>query len=258
MNSQQISLLTFALIFGAALTGFAIQRFLPPHHLSDHSKGAVHLGAGLIATLAALILGLLVSSTKGAYDQAANLVNEMCASYGHADRLLANYGPEAGPAREQLRHSLATALGLVWPEECGKGLTPTLNDRSSTRMELETVYNDVSLLKPSGFTQQQLQSDTLHELNDIIQKRWLLQEVVYGSGISWILLEIPVLFVAFITLVYALYAPRNPTVIAALLSSSLCIAVAVFLISELASPMQGVLKISSKPVHVALSQMGNK
>lgn len=258
MNSTGIALVTFLLLFGSALAGFLLQRILPPHHLSEQSKGAVHLGAGMIATLAALTLGLLVSSTKGSYDQAGNLVNEMCASYEHADRLLANYGPDAIPLRESLRNSLQNALALVWPEEVGKGTTPALNDRSSSRMQLESVYNGVSQLKPSGFNQQQLQADTLHELNDIIQKRWLLQEIVYGGGISWILLVIPVLFVTFITFVYALYAPRNPTVAAALLSSSLCIAVAIFLISELASPMQGVLKISSKPVHVALSQMGNK
>lgn len=116
----------------------------------------------------------------------------------------------------------------------------------------------VAQLKPSGTRQQQLQTDTLHELNDIIQRRWLLQEIVYGGGISWILLVIPVVFIAFITFIYALYAPRNPTVVASLVSSSLCIAIAVFLISELASPLQGVLKISSKPVHVALGQMGGE
>jgi heme A synthase len=69
MSSCQIAFFTFLLIFGAASIGFLLQRILPPQHLSEQSKGAVHLGAGLIATLAALILGLLVSSTKGSYDK---------------------------------------------------------------------------------------------------------------------------------------------------------------------------------------------
>jgi Ca2+/H+ antiporter len=92
----------------------------------------------------------------------------------------------------------------------------------------------------------------------MVQKRWLLQEVGFGSGISWFLLVIPVLFIAFITLVYALYAPMNPTVAAVLFCTALCIATAVFLISELSSPLKGTLKVSSKPVHVVRDQMGKE
>lgn len=262
MNSLEIAAITFLFLFGAAAVGFFGQRLLPAHHLSDQSRAAVHLGAGLIATLAALILGLLVSSTKGSYDQASNLVNEMSASYEHADRLLANYGTDsagvdAATIRATLRQSLEYALALVWPEETG-GAPTALGDRSHSRMLLENVYNRVAMLKASNPGQQHLQDDTLKALDDIIQKRWLLQEVVLGGGISWILLVIPVLFIAFITLVYALYAPRNPTVAAVLFFSSLCIATAVFLISDLASPLSGTLKIASKPLHVALDQMGAK
>jgi hypothetical protein len=258
MNSYQIAFFTFLLIFGAASLGFLFQKLLPPQHLSEQSKGAVHLGAGLIATLAALILGLLVSSTKGSYDQAGSLINETCASFAHADRLLGNYGPDAEPIRGMLRASLERALLLVWPEESGAGSRATLNDRSSAKMQLENVYNSVSLLKPANPNQEQLQTDTLRILDDMIQKRWLLQEVVYGGGISWILLVVPVLFIAFMNLVYALYSPRNSTVVVVLLSTSLCIAIAVFLISELSSPLHGILKLSSRPVHVVLDQMGSK
>jgi hypothetical protein len=258
MNSIESATLTFVLIFGAASAGFIFQKRLPSHHLSDQSKAAAHLGAGLIATLAALILGLLVSSTKGSYDQTGSLVNEIAASFEHADRLLANYGAEAVPLRGLLRQSLETAHSLVWPEESGLGKNATLNDPSSSKMVLESVYNGICLLKPSNPNQQQLQTDSIHLIDDIIQKRWLLQEIVYGGGISSILLVIPVLFVAFITFVYALYAPRNTTVVAAMLSSSICIAISIFLISELASPLKGVLKISSKPVHVALQHMGKQ
>lgn len=258
MNPIIVALLSFLLLFGTAVAGFLLQRMLPSHHLSEQSRGAVHLGAAMIATLAALILGLLVSSTKGSYDQVSGLVNEMCASYAHTDRLLANYGPEAVPSRAKLLQSLEHAHSLVWPEENPPRSGQHLVDRSSAKMVLEESYDAAAQLKPSGTRQQQLQTDVLHEINDIIQKRWLLQEIVYGGGISWVLLVIPVLFIAFITFVYALYAPRNPTVVASLLSTSLCIAIAVFLISELASPLQGVLKISSKPVRVALDQMGAK
>jgi hypothetical protein len=256
MNPQQIALLTFALIFGAALAGFVIQRLLPPHHLSEDSKGAVHLGAGLIGTLAALILGLLVSSSKGTYDQAGGLLNEMSASYEHADRLLANYGGEAEPIRALLRQSAEKMLRIIWPEETEQGKVAGLPERATTKMDLEDVYNRTSLLKPGNPNQEHLQTDAMRLMDDIIQKRWMLQEVVLGGGISFVLLVIPVLFIAFITLIYAVYAPRNTTVTFVLFCCAACIAIAVFLISELSSPLQGTLKVSSRPLHIALDQMG--
>ena len=252
MQAYQIAALSFLGIFGGALAGFLIQGFLPHHHLSGESKGAVHLGAGLIATLAALILGLLVSSTKATYDETESLVNEMSASYAHVDRLLANYGAEAAPIRPVLRGSLEKMLNIIWPEESKSGEKSPLQ----TRMELEHVDRRISLLNATDQYQQELKSNALHLVDDIIQKRWLLQEIVMGGGISFILLVFPVLFIAFITLIYALYAPRNLTVAAALLCCSLCIAIAVFLISELSSPLQGTLKISSKPLQIAIDQMG--
>jgi hypothetical protein len=258
MNSQQIALLTFALIFGAALTGFVIQRLLPPQHLSDQSKGAVHLGAALIGTLAALILGLLVSSSKGTYDQAGGLLKEMCATYEHADRLLANYGVEAAPIREQLRHSAEKMIWIIWPEETVQGEVDGLPDRVATKMDLEGVYNRTSLLKPGNANQVHLQNDAMRLMGDIIQKRWMLEEVVLGGGISFVLLVIPVLFIAFIILTYAVYAPRNTTVTFVLFCYAACIAIAVFLISELSSPLQGSLKVSSRQVHIALDEMGKE
>jgi hypothetical protein len=258
MNSQQIALLTFALIFGSALTGFVIQRLLPAHHLSEHSKGVVHLGAGLIGTLAALILGLLVSSSKGTYDQAGGLLNEMCASYEHADRLLANYGGEAAPIRQQLRDSAEKMLWIIWPEETLQGEAAALFERAATKMDLEGVYNRTSFLKPGNANQEHIQNDAMRLMDDIIQKRWMLQEVVLGGGISFLLLVIPVLFITFITLIYAVYAPRNTTVTFVLFCCAACIAIAVFLISELSSPLRGTLKVSSRPVHIVLSQMGKE
>src|SRR5262245_40356541 len=53
-------------IFGGALVGFGVRTFLPDHHLGSESKDLVKLGTGLIGTMAALVLGLMVASTKSA------------------------------------------------------------------------------------------------------------------------------------------------------------------------------------------------
>ena len=68
MSELAISLVAFACIFGGTMLGMIVRTFLPEHHLSDESTDAVKLGAGTIATMAALVLGLLIASAKGSFD----------------------------------------------------------------------------------------------------------------------------------------------------------------------------------------------
>ena len=63
-SPQPIFLISVGCIFGGALLGLLLSRLLPKHHLRDNSKETVKMVAGTIATLAALVLGLLVGSAK--------------------------------------------------------------------------------------------------------------------------------------------------------------------------------------------------
>jgi uncharacterized membrane protein (DUF485 family) len=55
-------------MFGGVLLGACLRPLLPGHHVSADSRDVVKLGVGVIATQAALVLGLLVSSAKGTFD----------------------------------------------------------------------------------------------------------------------------------------------------------------------------------------------
>ena len=96
MNAPFIALISFGLIFGSAMIGMLIRRFLPEHHLRDDSKDTVKLGAGLIATLAALVLGLLVGSAKSSFDSVNAGLTQNAARVIVLDRVLAGYGPTRG------------------------------------------------------------------------------------------------------------------------------------------------------------------
>ena len=102
--------------------GFFLQRFLPAHYLSKESLDSVKLGAGLIATMAALILGLLVSSSKGTYDRVNVLINEAAANAINLNQTLKNYGPEADPLRQILVDRISRIGNDIWPE-ISKGAT---------------------------------------------------------------------------------------------------------------------------------------
>ena len=101
-----VSVILFVVLVGAALFGRRVHRYLPEAHLSADSRDSVKLAMGLVATMTALVLGLLVSSAKGTYDTARSEVIQMAAKVAFLDRVLALYGPEAAEAR--------TEFHLLW------------------------------------------------------------------------------------------------------------------------------------------------
>ncbi len=250
-SSYVVAILAFGLIFGGALLGFFVRRFVPDHHFSTESKDAAKLCAGLVATLAALILGLLISSTKGTFDQVNTLMNQVATNYIHLDRLLSDYGPETAPIRKELRSALEVKIQEIWPEESGsRELTPL-----ETRSRFEQMSQEISQLKPSNATQSRLQSASLQLDDDLLHERWMI-DVVGEGGVSPLLLLIPVIWITFLTFLYAFFAPPNLTVIVILFCCAVSIAGAIFLIDEMAGPMNGMIKISSAPLHLALKQLG--
>src|SRR5438034_11521989 len=106
MNTTLTALIVFGCLAGAVLIGRTLRRLLPEAHLSTESKDAVKLAMGLVATMSALVLGLLVSSAKGAYDTERSEVIQMAAKISFLGRVLGAYGPEAAGVSTQLRDTV--------------------------------------------------------------------------------------------------------------------------------------------------------
>src|SRR5215471_13607259 len=102
MSSLVIGGIVFACVFAGAVLGLVVRSMLPDHHRSAESKDAIKLVMGLLATMAALVLGLLIGSAKGSYDTQSNEVTQLAANVV-LDRALAHYGPEAKDSRDLLR-----------------------------------------------------------------------------------------------------------------------------------------------------------
>jgi hypothetical protein len=116
MSSIAISLIVFVCVFGGALFGMFLRAALPKHHVSAESSDVVKMGMGLVATLSALVLGLLVASAKGSYDAQSTELTQMSAKLVLLDRVLAHYGAETKEARELLRAAVARVLDQMWSE----------------------------------------------------------------------------------------------------------------------------------------------
>ena len=114
MNSVTISLIVLACVIGGALIGLLLGKVLPPNHLSGDSKDVVKVGMGLVGTMTAILLGLLVASAKSFYDTQNNELTEISAKVILLDRVLAHYGPEAKEARDLLRVAVTRLLDTMW------------------------------------------------------------------------------------------------------------------------------------------------
>ena len=79
------------------------------------------LAMGLVATMSALLLGLLLNSSKSGYDAERKQVIQMAAKIAFLDRVLVLYGPEASNARAQFHAAVEDTVGQIWPKERGRG-----------------------------------------------------------------------------------------------------------------------------------------
>ena len=111
-------------------------------------------------------------------------------------------------------------------------------------MLLEDVQGRLRALVPANDAQRSLQARALQISGDLARARWLLREQMEGS-IRTPFLVMVVLWVTVIFMSYGLFAPRNPTVIAALFICSLSLAGSIFLILDIDRPFGGLISLSS-------------
>jgi Protein of unknown function (DUF4239) len=204
---------------------------------------------GLIATMAALVLGLLVASAKSSFDAQRSGVAQMAANIVLLDRNLAHYGPETKELRELVKSSVAGALARIWPEDDS---TPA---QTTPTNALETIYEKIGELAPKDEKQRTLQSQALRISSDLAQTRWLLF-AQRGSSIPTPFLVVLVFWLTILFASFTLFAPPSPTAVGALLVCALSVATAIFLILELDRPFAGMIRIPSAPVRDALAQLG--
>ncbi len=250
MDSIVIGLIVLASLCAGAVLGFLIRRALPEHHLSADSKEAIKLGTGLIGTMGALVLGLMVSSAKSSYDAQKAELTQMAAKIILLDRGLAHFGPETKEIRDQLKLATGRFLALLWPDE-----NPQPAPLSAAPAPNERIYDLILELKPNDDAQRSLKGHIVSLAFDIGQTRWLLYEQS-GSSISVVFIALLVFWLSLIFVSTGLLAPVNGTVIVTLMLCALSLAGAVFLILELDRPFTGMIAIPSETLRHAQAQLG--
>lgn len=250
MNTEIISLIIFGCVVGAVLIGRALSRLLPKDHLGADTKETVKLSMGLLATMAALLLGLLVASAKGSYDNARSQVIQMAAKVVFLDRVLTGYGPETAEARGLLRNAIEQiARRAMQPPKANTHVDPGLNTQVGN-----ALYLAIQQLTPHDEMQRNLKAQATTLALDLGQIRTLLVAESISS-ISKPLLIVVAFWLVVIFVSFSLIAPHNSTATFALMVSAVAATTAIFLVLELDRPFSGLLRIPNEPLLNVLSQL---
>lgn len=252
MNDLVVALIVFACLFGTALLGSHVRERLPSQHLSDDSVAVVKLATGLIATMSALVLGLLVSSAKSTFDTANAELEGAAAEVVQFDRVLARYGPDTQEIRTRLKHNYAEVVQM-------------LASRNRTQLEkldapeaiarAEALQRQVEALSPTTDSQRTLKASALQIMDTVFAARWLtlLQS---NQSIPPVMLVILTSWLAIIFGSFGLFSPRNGTIVVVLLLCALSTAATILLVEELNRPLDGFISVSLDPMWHTLNRLG--
>ncbi|HQR72103.1 MAG TPA: DUF4239 domain-containing protein [Burkholderiaceae bacterium] len=249
MTPVSVGLITLLCTFGGALFGMWFRERLPADHVEDRSKSTIGTSIGLVATMTALVLGLVTASAKNSYDAADAAVKHSASQLVTLDRALARYGPETKEIRAELQQLVARRIAEVWPDG-SKPVQPESAISAAPHLP-ERISHQIRTLHPGTDEQRALQSRATDLVEQILDARWAVlattEDTVPTAFLVIMIFWLSVTFASF-----GLFAPRNATVVAALLLSALSVSCAIFLVLELGSPFEGLLRVSGEPMKHAL------
>lgn len=252
MSALTIAAIVFGLAFGAGLLGLVLHEVVPDRHLDGDSKDVVKLVMGLIATMSALVLSLLISSANSTFQAQSSALQSLSANVVLLDQLLGYYGPETRETRAGLRQVLQLTHDRIWPKD---GASAADLDPTGMRGTADLMAQRLQSLAPTTDAQRAIKSMALQTAGTIAQTRLLMFEQI-GGAISWPFLAVLVFWICILFLGFGLFARVNATVLAALLVGSLSVAGAIFLILELSEPYRGLMRLSDAPLEYALEHVG--
>ncbi|MBX7102647.1 MAG: hypothetical protein K1X57_01105 [Gemmataceae bacterium] len=252
MSSLAIACILFVGVLTSTLVAMLIARCLPDHHLTGDSKDVIKSGVGIIGTLTALVLGLLVAATKGTYDTQSGTVKDLAAQIAILDRILERYGTDSAEARGRLRDLGQSVLDQIWPH----GSTGPIDFVAGQSKQFgESFFEAVAVLDPKTDTQRMLKGRAQEITVGMGQLR---QKLVVNSErtIPAPLLIMLAVWQATLFAGLGLLAARNATAITVLIICMVSVAGALFLVLELDRPFEGLVRVSDTPLRVVVSNLG--
>jgi hypothetical protein len=250
VSPLETSATVFAFLAGGTLLGMGVSSALPDHHLDGPSKEVVRLGMGVIGTMAALVLGLVIGDARNTFDAESAALRASAADVLMLDRVLGEYGPETRDARSLLQRAVAHRLGLL-DESGGAPL-----EAPEVAPRVRHVEAKIRALVPGTDAQRELRAQALVLVSDLMKTRWLAMETA-EDAIPTVFLVMLVFWLSVLFWSFGLHAPRNATVVVVLLLCAVSVAASIFVILEMGDPFTGLVRVSGAPLRFALESLGH-
>lgn len=248
----QIGLGVFLALFVAAMIGMLLKPRLPVHHRSRETQDALSLSINMIATLSAVVLGLLTASVKQQFDSTERAVQTYSASLVELDRNLRAFGPEAAPLHMALLDYTRAALAETWPRP---GVTPVV-DSPASAARIQALQAGVLGLTPGTPLQTRLLPVIDSQIVSVVTQRWNLIARATET-LSPSLLIVMVFWLGLIFLGLGLTAPANALTAVTIGLCALALGSLVFLTVEMDGAFDGLIRVSADPLTAACNLMSH-
>jgi hypothetical protein len=251
MSSMIAFLASFVSILIGTAIGMVLKRSLRLDLLEAGSKELIRLGAGFLATLAALVIGLMIASAKNTYDAQNTNILQLGTNAVLVDQLLTQYGPEARAARTLLRETIPSATARIWRESNERDAGASTFVISGTA---ERFYHAIEGLKPANAEQNSLKSRIVTITTEMGRTR-LLVFTQNDNAIPVPFFIVLTLWLVVIFASFSLFAEPGPIVIASILVFAISVSSALFLIVDLSHPFDGLMQISNHHLRALLPKI---
>jgi len=246
-SSLIIALLVFAVVLTGAFAGAMVRRHVSQHHLTDQTRSLVSVSMAMVATISALVLGLLLSNANSSFSAVQGQVISLSAEILRLDQLLRRYGPETKLARETLREYAEKKKADLFP----KNPANVKLANQSTYELLQNVEDLVLAIKPANARDEWWRSQAMILASKIGDTRFLLaQQTMQGTPKAVLFLLMFWLILLFAS--FTLFAPPNVISAATLVLCALAVAGAIGMILELEHGFGGLVHVSSQPMNRAV------
>jgi hypothetical protein len=251
MDPVSISMIAFLLAVTGILMGWGLRRMLPAEQLGAESKDAIKLGLGVVMTLSALVLGLLVASAKSGYDMRRSEINQITSGVILLDHLLSGYGDDAWTVRTALREEVRLVAARIWNE----GQAFSSHPRPFKPLHQgELLYQRILGLQPSSDAQRELKRRIVQLTHDLAEVRLSLFSQLSRS-IPLPFLIVLLSWIAVMFTGFAVMTPAKITPLIFLVISACSVSGAIFLVLELDQPFAGLMMIPDEHLLSALQPL---
>lgn len=258
-------LFMLACLTAAALFGGFVRSKIAEHHRSRETVEIIQASVTMLVTFAAIVLGLMVSSSNSNFNDASQEVDNFAIQLIELDRDLRLVGPTALPIRQQLRSYTAAAIAETWTDEppprgdYPKAPPENPNDINiaSTQLGhmLDAIGTDINNLQQDDVLQRERRAAANRQFEILDKNRWYLLSVEDPSvGLPYLMTL--ALWMAIVFACFGLVAPQNPIALIIIFLAGAAVASAVYVVVDLNTFFDdGFFSIPSTNMRQALRAM---